>query len=226
MSTEAPAKVSKATWVDWVRDGAPEPDDDDLLTRDELIDRLHQSGDPVTTRELRYWEAEGALPQPVKRWHAGATRALYPSWMLDLVPRVRTLRQHGVPLPTIGRHLRKQLAGGEREQDANLELLLWFASTLTIHPSAYGLDFTDPEVLAAWPSTQEAIQVALGFKDRELDEILDQRAHKLFRATGRRVVSIDIVFRDEGRRALATMTRYPTSSDPPSRPVDRPVDNG
>lgn len=212
MATAAPARPKKATWVDWVKDGAPNPKPEDLITRDEMIDRLHEAGVPITTRELRYWEAEGALPRPVRRAHTGATRAVYPNWVLALVPRARALRHQGVPLPEIGVHLRLMLRGEEGARKAKQDLLFWSAPALTIHRSAYEVDPNDP---AAWESTREAVQTSLGFPTGDLGTILDDLARDHRVATGKTIASIDIVFRDEEGRALATMTRYPDEADPP-----------
>ncbi len=203
MATEAPTRPNKETWVDWVKDGAPDPSPEDLITRDELIDHLREAGIPITTRELRYWETEGALPRPVKRSHTGAIRAVYPRWVLRLVPRLRTLRHQGVPLPEIGAHLRLMLKGEEGARKAKQDLLFWSAPALTIHRSAYEVDPNDP---AAWESTREAVQTSLGFTRGDLGAILDERARDHREATGKAIASIDIVFRDSDGRALATMT--------------------
>ncbi len=217
MSTEAPARPKKATWVDWVREGAPDPRPEELITRDELIDELHRWGVPITTRELRYWEAEGALPRPVRRSHEGLVRAVYPTWVRGLVPHVRARRQRGVPLPEIGAQLRQQLSHEATAEEAERALLLGLitlAGESALYPEAYGVDLSDPEELAVWDATEgAAVRRALGFTDDELGDVLDtilnERVRRLREATGRRVGSIDIVFRDKNEQALATMTRYP-----------------
>ncbi|MDP9357099.1 MAG: MerR family transcriptional regulator [Chloroflexota bacterium] len=209
MATEAPTRppkeINKETWVDWVKDGAPDPSPEDLITRDELIDRLREAGIPITTRELRYWETEGALPRPVKRSHTGAIRAVYPTWVLRLIPRLRTLRHQGVPLPEIAAHLRLMLRGEEGAKEAKQDMLYWSAPTLTPHLGAYDIDPDNP---AAWESTREAVQTSLGFTSGDLGATLEQRARDHREATGKAIASIDIVFRDSDGRALATMTHY------------------
>ncbi len=205
MPTAAPARPNKDTWVDWVKDGAPDPSPEDLITRDELIDHLQQAGVPITARELRYWETAGALPRPVKRSHTGAIRAVYPTWVLRLIPRLRTLRHQGVPLSEIGAHLRLMLRGEEGARKAKQDMLFWSAPALTPHLGAYDLDPDDPN---ARESMRAAVQTSLGFTSGDLGAILDERARDHRAATGKAVASIDLVFRDAEGRALATMTHY------------------
>ncbi len=210
MPTTTPAKPNKATWEDWVREGAPDPHDD-LITRDQLLDLLHSADFPITPRELQYWETAGALPRAVKRSHMGAIRALYPAWILDLVPRVRELRRQGLPLREIGAHLQNHIAQEENARRAQRDLLFWRAPTLTIHRGTYEVDPNDP---ASWAAIRRAVQTAIGSSEGELAAILDKRAHDHEQATGRRVASIDIIFRDEERRALVTMTYHPSDPSP------------
>lgn len=225
MAATAPARPTKATWEQWVREGAPAPVPEDLVTRDELIDLLREFGDQMTTNELRYWEAKGALPRPVRRSHTGTVRALYPMWVIDLVPRVRDLRAQGVPLPEIGEQLRRQFAQEKTARRATLEdRLYWTAPATTIHPAAFGVDPNDPEALAAWETTAEAAHQALGHLNEDnaaLVTLIDDLARRLQEATGVSVGSIDLVFRDNERRALSTMTRYPTNPDS-ATPLEAP----
>ena len=103
--------TKRLTWEAWLPPGAPHPGDDELLTRDELIERVKELGTPVTTNQLRYWENVGAFPRPVRRFWptAGAVSALYPLWAAVLVPRLDEMRRDGVPWDEIGRDLRARV---------------------------------------------------------------------------------------------------------------------
>ena len=97
-TAEAQAKP-KETWRDWAGPYAPEPDP--LLSRDEVLDRLRQIRVEATERDLRFWEAKGVLPRPVRQMHRSAIRAVYPWWYPHLVWEVRRLQQFGQSLPEI-----------------------------------------------------------------------------------------------------------------------------
>ncbi len=86
----AEGKAKRETWKDWRPADAPEPP---LLTRAALLALAERVGLRVTERDLRYWEAQGVLPGPVRRRHHGATRALYPRWMIDLIYRLRRYQE-------------------------------------------------------------------------------------------------------------------------------------
>ena len=105
-------KGSTATWRDWLPKGAPEPDD--LLTREEVLDRLRSWSVEATVNDLRYWEYEGILPRAVKRQHDGAVRAVYPEWFPHLVRHLRDLQAEGLTLnqitPRLRTHARLTLA--------------------------------------------------------------------------------------------------------------------
>jgi hypothetical protein len=63
-----------------------------LLTRDELAAELRALGLDADGDTVRYWEALGTLPRSIKRWHEGATRAIYPDWFVPLVLGLRELQ--------------------------------------------------------------------------------------------------------------------------------------
>jgi len=103
MSAETP-KPNRETWRDWIAPGEPEPDD--LLTRDELIDELRRQGYPVRPHDLQNWQSAGVIPYGVNRWHAGAVRTIYPIWMIDLLRLLKTLRKNGHNMGEIREMLR------------------------------------------------------------------------------------------------------------------------
>ncbi len=144
MATEATTKPKqKETWLDWLVPGQLEPKP--LITREELVDRVRQLGYRVNTGDLRYWEAEGILPQAVKRWHDGATRALYPEWMPYLVASLRDYQADGVPLNEIAERLRATFyRSGEKPGGASTRLI----SNVEQSVLAYGHEPVQPALLA------------------------------------------------------------------------------
>lgn len=104
MASEAPAKPKHETWLDWLSPGQAEPRP--LITREELVERVRELGVKAGPGDIRFWESEGILPRAVKRWHNGATRALYPNWMPYVVVSLRDHQANGVPLSEIAERLR------------------------------------------------------------------------------------------------------------------------
>src|SRR5215211_8268723 len=84
--SSATARLTTGDWRDWLPIGEPEPTADDLVTRDELLERVRESGIDFNARTFQHWEAMGALPRPLRRWHDGAVRALYPAWLALMIP--------------------------------------------------------------------------------------------------------------------------------------------
>ncbi len=80
----------RRTWQEWsVPPDAPiEP----LLTTQGLLDALRGAGFDVPRRTLRHWQIIGRVPSPMRRWHNGATRALYPQWIVPTICEIA--RQH------------------------------------------------------------------------------------------------------------------------------------
>ncbi|MDP9355087.1 MAG: hypothetical protein M3R02_07355 [Chloroflexota bacterium] len=117
-----PAKPPKATWRDWlIADRVPPEEiarmeDEGLLTREELLAEVNdpagwelvedQTVKPVTPGDMQYWENTGVLPRSVRRWHQGATRALYPRWFVFLVRQIRYYQLSDTPLDEIAAMLR------------------------------------------------------------------------------------------------------------------------
>ena len=102
-TAEAPVKQKHETWRDWLPPNEPEPP---LLTRAQVLARLESWRLDVTERDLRFWEAKGVLPRPVRRSHGGAVRAVYPDWYPPLVREVRRLQRFGFSLDRIRRKTR------------------------------------------------------------------------------------------------------------------------
>lgn len=115
-ATKAPAKE---TWRDWLaEDGVDQSNLDaieaeGLLTRDQVIAAVndtdlvrHKVLQPVSVDDVELWEYRGILPRPIRRWHEGAVRALYPRWAINLVAQVRRYQYRGVPLDELAPRLR------------------------------------------------------------------------------------------------------------------------
>ncbi len=103
MPREQDREGMRDAWHAWMEGAVGNTSD--LITRDELVHRLAAEGIEVAPNDFRYWQTEGALPRPVKRWHNGATRALYPVWMVDVVRHLRRLQAEGYTLRYLGPRL-------------------------------------------------------------------------------------------------------------------------
>lgn len=89
-------KRRQQTWLDWIPEGWPAPSDEELIGREELLDRVKREfGIEIHPDTLRGMERQGLLPRPVRKWHEGATRALYAPWVVDLVGRAYLRRGQG-----------------------------------------------------------------------------------------------------------------------------------
>lgn len=91
--THVRADLNK-TWRDWLPDDAPEPADESLIDREELLRRLKARDIDMPARTLRHWESLGITPGPVRRWRNGATRSGYPWWAVDVVADVYGFRKN------------------------------------------------------------------------------------------------------------------------------------
>ena len=101
------------TWFDWMPPEGREDallDAEPLLTRDELIAELKKLGVEATPRDFNLWQQRGALPSPLRRRHKGATRAVYPRWMIGLVVKLRDFQGDGRKLREIGPILRDHVS--------------------------------------------------------------------------------------------------------------------
>jgi len=86
-------------WTAWVPTNRNSMDE--LITRDEIVDRVRQSGIHVTADDLRYWERQSVLPRAIRRRRGNATYALFPEWYVQLVIWIRAWQQQGMRLREI-----------------------------------------------------------------------------------------------------------------------------
>ncbi len=118
MPTESPpTKPLRQTWRDWAPD-APEPDE--LLTRDELVERLRAEDVAVRPQDFLFWQRKGVLPYPVKRRSGTATTAYYARWVAGLVRELRRLQGQGYSLEEIRPRLRALARDLSSRQDASI----------------------------------------------------------------------------------------------------------
>jgi hypothetical protein len=94
-------KPNQETWRDWVPPGIDTPLP--LITRDELLARLQQRNIDVKLSDLRYWEYEGILPRPERKWDPAvkARRAYYPIPIMASIMALRELQGAGLQLRDI-----------------------------------------------------------------------------------------------------------------------------
>ncbi len=103
MPTEATSKPRRQTWREWQSPDMPEPAR--LYTRDQTLGRIKRLGIKAKLSDIRYWESLGVLPGPVRQWHEGAVRGLYPGWYIALVYFLRRLQSLKIDLDHAGRIL-------------------------------------------------------------------------------------------------------------------------
>lgn len=190
--------TAKETWEQWKAPDAPDPP---LLTRTELLAAVERLGLEADERDLRYWESIGVLPGPVRRHHHGATRALYPVWMVDLIFAVRYMQQRGYSL--------KQLP----------ERMKTYAR---LHASVLGLFGGNPDVGPDHPF-RAAPPVMYPFsrphftseRRARLWSALDWLIQRYRRQEGREIVRIDVVLIDDQGRQIPYRVGRPLPSPIP-----------
>ncbi len=172
--------------------GAPEPT---LLTRAQVVQALARRGVKVNESDLRYWEYEGILPRPVRQWHEGAVRAVYPDWYPFLVRRIRALQRQGLSLSEIAPHIR-------------IHARLWFGYDQTSR------DLELRQHIPPWATVPEDIELT-----PDLVAALEKfaRIHARFRGApiGRMEVH---VIGDDGRSTRYPLPIAPTASE--ERPTE------
>ncbi len=103
MPAELPARHKLETWREW----QPDPEEDHpFYTREQLVSRLQRLGHDVTANKIRHWQAVGAIPGPTRQWYGTAVHALYPEWLLNLIPYLIRFRQDGMPWSEVRERLR------------------------------------------------------------------------------------------------------------------------
>jgi hypothetical protein len=99
-------RVHRLTWRDWAGNDPPPPDDE-LLTKEDIIDWSAGTNFPVADREFRYLQNLGVLPRPILRRRAGVRVGLYPDWVRgQLLNAVAMRREYGYPWDKVKKILR------------------------------------------------------------------------------------------------------------------------
>lgn len=113
----------KEGWPLWLPADAREQPD--VITRHELMDRLATRGIRVTQTDFIYWQTEGIIPKPIKRWQGSATLGLWPPLMEHVIVRLVALRKQGRTLRSLGPDLKEYAAylarGGDPIDEATVE---------------------------------------------------------------------------------------------------------
>jgi len=103
LASSESVSVSKETWWSWF----PNERIEDGITLDEFLDELAGAGIPqVTAGRLASWQKIGVIPFPIRRWHNGATRALFPRRAISVIAELALLQGIGYSLQEIGPRLR------------------------------------------------------------------------------------------------------------------------
>lgn len=120
MPDNAPKDWERAkTWLEWQEQFAPDapiPDDNELVTREDIFASLSAVGIEMSLSTLKRWETAGMVPRPIRRWHNGATRGLYARWAAYAVAVAHDLhsrRQDPKVIALLLRRMTRQLIDRE-----------------------------------------------------------------------------------------------------------------
>lgn len=140
MPSAEKTRTTQETWADWIKDINPDYDEnhDDYVTIDELVEELnrffaHRNAE-INPSTIRYWQTQGLIPYPLKRWVNGVTRALYPSPLaFRVMLHLRQLQlDRGYSLDQLKEAIRpllkKSIAEEYEPSEYNLELAILAAA--------------------------------------------------------------------------------------------------
>jgi len=180
VSASSVERAKKETWADWLPPDAPAPTE--LMTRDELLTRLREEGLAVSRDNLRDWQSAGVTPYGINRWHEGATRTLYASWVVNVIRTLRAMQADGHKLPEI--------------RDALRRTTFW---PVTFHPpAATATAEASPPTLHTAP---QSAAIAVLPDDLAARLIAFARQHE--ETFGARIVRVDVRLVDENGIPLA-----------------------
>jgi hypothetical protein len=95
IADDASGPYQRERWRAWCPN-APEPKA--FLTREHIIDRLHEDGIMVSSDAIALWQRRGLLPYPDKRREGTATIGYYPDWIVQVIRELRRFQGEGVRL--------------------------------------------------------------------------------------------------------------------------------
>lgn len=171
----------RQTWRDWQRNDVPEPS---LITRDELLSRLDAEGIQVSVDNLQNWQEDGVTPYGTRQWHGGATRLMYPSWMVGVVRMLRHLQGQGETLDKIAPRVRVQA----RDFQKTIDQVTTDGGRITAHETASIKIIPASASIAGIP--------------HDIVERLQQWAQEHEETFGVRLARIDVSLVDEHERPL------------------------
>lgn len=159
-------KAKQETWREMLARGGIDPEAIDrlqTLTRDEVLDRLRDGGVEVSAYDLQNWQQAGIIPHGVRKRHEGATRLMYPWWMVDIIRTLRELqRSESVPLSRLP------------------QLLTLQALQLTKHRDQSPKPTPPPEIEPILRRWAERHHDTYGITVRHVDvSLIDERGHPL-----------------------------------------------
>ena len=130
----APPAAPRQTWQAWLPPGAAEPQ---VLSRDAVLAQLRARGIDVPVRTLEHWQRVGVLPYPVRRWHEGSVKAVFPWWVVEAVVHLRQLQARGLSLSKIAPHMRAWALSEITWQDPLAGPLAEMRAAATAYARAY-----------------------------------------------------------------------------------------
>ncbi|MDP9364222.1 MAG: hypothetical protein M3Q10_08355 [Chloroflexota bacterium] len=209
MTTEAPT-TAKATWMDWA--GPDEPEPAELLTRDELIERLRDEGFVVDREDLRNWQSTGTIPYGINRWDGTATRTFYAPWMLAVVRTLRVMQADGRKMAEIRAHLRDLFDRRRSASKAGRIRSASAAAVATATATAAATVVRSSSDTAAVRATEATAVERFPAVPPDLAGRLVAFSRDAERATGGRIVRAEVRLVDEEGRPL--VFRFDTRPPP------------
>lgn len=212
VAEETTENASQETWADWF------PGQDDasaLLNRDAFLERLRVRGIEAKESDLRFWEYEGILPRPIRRWDPAvkARRVYYPIWGLTAVFALRALQREGRQL----RDMRPILRSASEKAATEINRLLPFWEQIPTDENSISNDEFAEKI-----AIYSAMRVVTSFMfDSEIAPTLIRYARLLEHFNTSIGISertetdrIDIIFTDvEGEKMYAGITVRDTTGE-------------
>jgi DNA-binding transcriptional MerR regulator len=88
-----------------------------MLSHDELLEELRAQGIEVTAVTLEHWRRNGVIPRPIRRYHNGQTRPVYPAWLVPAIIHLRQLQDSGRTLAQIAPVMRAHAINSVQVRD-------------------------------------------------------------------------------------------------------------
>lgn len=105
-------RPKREDWTDWWPDEPTDPDQ--LLTRQQLVERAQAEGIDVTAQDIANWILRGHLPAGRLVRSGRALQARFPARYVDLLRATRAMQASGFKLNEVGPRLRRHYARQRR----------------------------------------------------------------------------------------------------------------